>query len=155
WSAPRITRDDPAVAKVYGPGYCGEVMDGPIGNGTFVWPTVERYLSGYDYSPETNHRGIDISGMLGNSIFAVDSGVVVYAGWNDWGYGEVVVIDHGNGWQSLYAHLSTYNVECGSYVYQGDVIAAMGSTGKSSGPHLHFELRSDEFGKVNPWNFLQ
>ncbi len=155
WSAPRITRDDPAVAKVYGPGYCGEVMDGPIGNGTFVWPTIERYLSGYDYSPETNHRGIDISGMLGNAIFAVDSGVVVYAGWNDWGYGEVVVIDHGNGWQSLYAHLSTYNVECGSYVYQGDVIAAMGSTGKSSGPHLHFELRSDEFGKVNPWNFLQ
>jgi LysM repeat protein len=155
WSAPRITRQDPAVAKVFGPGYCGEVMDGPIGTGGFVWPTVERYLSGYDYSPETNHRGIDISGKLGNAIFAVDSGVVVYAGWNDWGYGEVVVIDHGNGWQSLYAHLSTYNVECGSYVYQGDVIAAMGSTGKSSGPHLHFELRSDEFGKVNPWNFLQ
>ncbi|MCJ7621913.1 MAG: LysM peptidoglycan-binding domain-containing protein, partial [Anaerolineaceae bacterium] len=84
WSAPRITRDDPAVAKVYGPGYCGEVMDGPIGNGTFVWPTVDRFLSGYDYSPETNHRGIDIGGVLGNAIFAVDSGVVVYAGWNDW-----------------------------------------------------------------------
>ena len=155
WSAPRITRDNPAVAQVYGPGYCGEVMDGPIGNGTFIWPTTERWLSGYDYSPETNHWGIDVAGMVGNAIFAVDSGVVVYAGWNDWGYGEVVVIDHGNGWQSLYAHLSSYNVDCGTYVYQGDVIAGLGSTGNSSGPHLHFELRSDEHGRVNPWNFLQ
>ena len=155
WSAPRITRDNPAVAQVYGPGYCGEVMDGPIGNGTFIWPSTERWLSGYDYSPETNHWGIDVAGMIGNAIFAVDSGVVVYAGWNDWGYGEVVVIDHGNGWQSLYAHLSSYNVDCGTYVYQGDVIAGLGTTGNSSGPHLHFELRSDEYGRVNPWNFLQ
>ena len=155
WSAPRITRENPAVAKVYGPGYCGEVMEGPIGTGVFIWPTVERWISGYDYSPETNHRAIDIAGHLGNAIWAVDSGVVVYAGWNDWGYGEVIVIDHGNGWQSLYAHLSAYNVECGSYVYQGDVIGSMGSTGRSSGPHLHFELRSDEFGKVDPKNFLQ
>lgn len=155
WSAPRITRENPAVAKVYGPGYCGEVMDGPIGTGVFIWPTVERHISGYDYSPATNHRAIDIGGQLGNAIWAVDTGVVVYAGWNDWGYGEVIVIDHGNGWQSLYAHLSAYNVECGSYVYQGDVIGSMGSTGRSSGPHLHFELRSDEFGKVNPSNFLQ
>ena len=155
WSAPRITRDNPAVAQVYGPGYCGEIMDGPIGYGTFVWPTTERWLSGYDYSPATNHWGIDVAGMIGNAIFAVDSGVVVYAGWNDWGYGEVVVIDHGNGWQSLYAHLSSYNVDCGTYVYQGDVIAGLGSTGNSSGPHLHFELRSDEYGRVNPWNFLQ
>jgi murein DD-endopeptidase MepM/ murein hydrolase activator NlpD len=79
----------------------------------------------------------------------------VYAGENNWGYGIVVVIDHGNGWQSLYAHLSVLNVGCGSYVYQGDVIGYMGSTGRSTGPHLHFELRSDEFGRPNPLNFLQ
>ncbi|NMB86903.1 MAG: peptidoglycan DD-metalloendopeptidase family protein [Chloroflexi bacterium] len=154
WSAPRITREDPSVAKIFGPGYCGEVMDGPIGYGTFIWPSIEKYLSGYDYSPETNHLGIDIAGNIGNAIFAVDNGVVVYAGWNDFGYGNVVVIDHGNGWQSLYAHMDSYNVQCGTYVYQGDVIGVVGSTGNSSGPHLHFELRSDEYGKVNPWNFL-
>ncbi len=155
WSAPRITRDNPAVAKVYGPGYCGEVYEGPIGFGTFVWPTVDHWISGYDYSPSTNHWGVDFGGQLGNAIYAVDNGVVVYAGWNDHGYGNVVVVDHGNGWQSLYAHLNTYSVECGSYVYQGDVIAGLGTTGASSGPHLHFEMRSDEFGRVNPMNFLQ
>ena len=155
WSAPRITRQNPGVAKIFGPGACGTITDGPVGTGTFVWPSVERYLSGFDYSPETNHRGIDVAGKMGNAIFAADSGVVVYAGWNDWGYGNVVVIDHGNGWQTLYAHLSTLNVACGSYVYQGDAIAGMGSTGNSSGPHLHFEMLSDEYGKVNPWNFLQ
>jgi LysM repeat protein len=155
WSAPRITRDDPAVAKTFGPGFCGEIMEGPVGNGTFVWPSVERYLSGYDYSPETNHYGIDIAGSTGYALFSVDAGVVVYAGWNDWGYGNTVVIDHGNGWQSLYAHMDSLNVGCGSFVYQGDVIGALGNTGNSSGPHLHFELRSDLYGKVNPWNFLQ
>ena len=155
WSAPRITRDNPAVAKIMGPGFCGTVTDGPVGNGTFVWPSVERFLSGYDYTPELGHSAIDIGGNTGYGIFAVDNGVIVYAGWNDWGYGNVIVIDHGNGWQSLYAHLDTLNVGCGSYVYQGDAIGGMGSTGNSSGPHLHFELRSDTYGKVNPWNFLQ
>ena len=155
WSAPRITRDNPAVASTFGPGFCGEIMEGPVGSGTFSWPTVERYLSGYDYSPETNHYGIDIAGRTGYALFATDSGVVVYSGWNDWGYGNTVVIDHGNGWQSLYAHLDSMNVACGSFVYQGDVIGALGNTGRSSGAHLHFELRSDLYGKVNPWNFLR
>jgi len=154
WSAPRITRSDPAVAKIFGPGHCEATYEGPIGLGTFIWPTIEKWISGYDYSPSTNHYGIDIAGKVGYAIFAVDDGVVVYAGWNDWGYGNVVVIDHGNGWQSLYAHLSAYNVGCGDYVYQGDVIGALGSTGNSSGPHLHFELRSDEYGRPNPLNFL-
>lgn len=155
WSAPRITRKDPSVAKIFGPGACGPISDGNIGGGTFVWPTTLRYLSGFDFSPETNHYGIDIAGQEGNQIFATDSGVVVYAGWNDFGYGNVIVLDHGNGWQSLYAHLNSLNVACGTSVFQGAVIGAMGSTGKSSGPHLHFELRSDEYGRVNPKNFLQ
>jgi murein DD-endopeptidase MepM/ murein hydrolase activator NlpD len=155
WSAPRITRDNPAVAKIFGAGFCGKVNDGPIGTGTFIWPSTEKYLSGYDFSPETNHWGIDIAGKLGNPVYAADNGVVVYAGWNDWGYGNVVVIDHGNGWQTLYAHLSVVGVQCGAYVYQGSTIAQMGSTGASSGPHLHFEMLSDKYGRANPWNFLQ
>lgn len=155
WSAPRITRANPSVAKIFGPGACGEVMDGPIGTGTFIWPSVEKYLSGFDYSPETNHWGIDIAGKMGFAIFAADDGVVVYSGWNDWGYGNVIVVDHGNGWQTLYAHLDYMNVGCGGYVYSGTIIGGMGSTGNSSGPHLHFEMRHDEYGRVNPWNFLQ
>ncbi len=155
WSAPiGVTREDPAVARVLGPGACGPVQGGAIGFGSFIWPTNKHYLSGYDYSPATNHRGIDIAGNLGEAIYAVDAGVIVYAGWNDWGYGYMVMIDHGNGWQSLYAHMSALNVVCGQSVGQGEVIGAIGSTGNSSGPHLHFELMHTQYGKVNPWDFL-
>jgi hypothetical protein len=153
WSAPRITRSDPAVAKVLGPGFCGTIGDGAVGIGTFIWPTPQHYVSGYNYSPETNHAAIDIGGYVGEAIYATDNGVVVYAGWNDHGYGSMIVVDHG-GWQSLYAHLSAISVACGQSVFQGDVIGALGSTGNSSGPHLHFELRSDEYGRVDPNQFL-
>lgn len=153
WSAPRITRRDPAAAKILGPGYCGTVTDGAIGQGTFVWPSTNHFLSGYDYSPATNHYGIDVDGDMGSPIYAVDGGVVVYSGWNDYGYGNVVVVDHGTGWQSLYAHLDQIHVACGASVYQGQLIALMGSTGRSTGPHLHFELRTDH-AYVNPWDYL-
>lgn len=154
WRTPRISREEPATAKHLGPGACSASYDGVTGSLTFVWPSTERYLSGFDYSPETNHFGIDIAGRTGNPIYAADHGVVVYAGWNDYGYGEMIVIDHGSGWQTLYAHLSQVNVFCGQEVYQGETIGLMGNTGKSSGPHLHFEMRSDDYGRVNPWNFL-
>lgn len=155
WSAPiGVTREDPAVARILGPGSCGPVQGGAVGFGSFIWPTNKHYLSGYDYSPETNHRGIDIAGNEGEALYAVDAGVIVYAGWNNWGYGYMVMIDHGNGWQSLYAHMSAINVVCGQSVGQGEVIGAIGSTGNSSGPHLHFELMHSQYGKVNPWDFL-
>jgi hypothetical protein len=154
FSLPRIGRSEPSTALYLGPGACSGPVDGISGTLNFIWPTTERYLSGYDYSPETNHFGIDIGGVQGNPIYASDSGVVVYAGWNDYGYGEMIVIDHGFGWQTLYAHLSQVNVSCGQEVFKGDTIALMGSTGISTGPHLHFEMRSDEFGRVNPWDFL-
>lgn len=150
---PRIPRDNPAVARTYGPGHCGSVLDGAIGTATFVWPTTATYLSGYDYSPASNHYGIDIAGDTGNPIFATDSGVVVYSGWSNFGYGYLAVIDHGNGWQSLYGHLSSLYVGCGQSVFQGTSIGAMGSTGNSSGPHLHFELMYST-AKVNPWNYV-
>lgn len=153
WGPPAVTRDNPAVAAYYGAGSCGAIYEGAVGNGTFVWPTVLKYLSGFDYTPPT-HNGIDIAGAEGNAIFAVDSGVVVYAGWSDYGYGFLLVIDHGNGWQSAYAHLSSIAVTCGQSVTQGEVVAGLGTTGNSSGPHLHFELNSSGYGKVNPWDFL-
>ncbi len=154
WSAPRITRDNPGVAKVIGQGACGVVPDGAVGTGTFIWPSSNHFLSGYDYSPSANHYGIDIAGKLGEPIWAADHGVVVYAGWNNFGYGNIVVIDHGNGWQTLYAHMDVVSVYCGQSVYQGSTIGTIGTTGKSSGPHLHFEMMHDTYGKVNPWDFL-
>ncbi len=155
WSAPiGVTRDNPAAARQMGPGSCGTVQDGAVGFGSFVWPAAKHYLSGFDYSPETNHRGIDIAGSPTEGAYAADSGVIVYAGWNDWGYGNMIVIDHGNGWQTLYAHLETINVVCGMSVGQGAMIGLIGSTGRSSGPHLHFEMMHTEYGKVNPWFYL-
>lgn len=153
WSAPAIPRDNPGVAKVLGPGACSTIVDGAVGIGAFIWPSNNHFLSGFDYSPATNHSGIDIDGDLGDAIYAADNGVVVYAGWNNWGYGNVVVINHGNGWQTLYAHLSAYNVSCGQSLWQGTVIGAFGNTGKSSGPHLHFEMMYNGT-KVNPRDYL-
>jgi len=153
WGPPAISRSNPAAAAYYGSGYCGEVYEGAIGIGAFIWPTPATYLSGYDYSPSI-HPGIDIAGAEGNAIFASDSGVVVFAGWSEFGYGYLIVLDHGNGWQTAYAHLSSVGVYCGQSIGRGNVIGALGNTGNSSGPHLHFEMRSDIYGKVNPWDFV-
>ncbi|MBN2386733.1 MAG: M23 family metallopeptidase [Anaerolineales bacterium] len=155
WSAPiGVTRENPAVARVMGAGACSPVSGGAIGYGVFIWPTNSHFLSGYDYSPDTNHYGIDLHGTLGEGVYASDAGVIVYAGWNDYGYGNLILIDHGNNFQTLYAHLNGINVVCGESVGQGQVIGSLGSTGNSSGPHLHFEIMSSQYGKVNPWNFL-
>lgn len=153
WGPPAITRSNPASAAYYGAGHCGAVYEGAIGTGTFVWPTPGRQISGYHYNPPV-HSAIDIGGYVGDSIYAVDNGVVVYAGWSDYGYGYLIVIDHGNGWQSAYAHLSAVGVSCGQSVFQGSLIGGLGSTGNSSGPHLHFELVYNG-SKLNPLNFLQ
>jgi Peptidase family M23/LysM domain len=155
WATPRITRSNPGVAISIGPGYCKSVGDGAIGSGSFGWPANSHYLSGYDYSPATNHRGIDIDGNTGDPVYASDHGVVVYSGWNNGGYGNVIVIDHGNGWQTIYAHLDAVISGCGASVYRGGQIGTIGNTGNSFGSHLHFEMYSDDYGKVNPWNFLQ
>jgi murein DD-endopeptidase MepM/ murein hydrolase activator NlpD len=126
-----------------------------VGYGTFIFPTVEHWLSGTDYRPDIGHYGVDFAGSQGNAIYATDAGVVVYSGWNTWGYGNMVVIDHGNGWQSLYAHMVTPPpVSCGQSVGQGDVIGYVGMTGgTSTGPHLHFEL-SYKGSPVNPHTVL-
>jgi murein DD-endopeptidase MepM/ murein hydrolase activator NlpD len=152
WGPPAISRTNPAAARYYGPGYCGTIYEGAIGTSTFVWPAGAHTISGYNYNPGV-HPAIDIAGGEGSPAYATDSGVVVYAGWSNYGYGNLIVIDHGNGWQSAYAHLSAYSVTCGQSVFQGGLIGAIGNTGNSYGSHLHFEL---VYGgaKLNPLDFL-
>ncbi len=154
WSAPDIPRDNPGVAKVLGPGACESVANGAVGNGTFIWPANNHFLSGFDYNPSANHPGIDIDGEEGDPVYAADGGVIVYAGWNNWGYGNTIVVNHGNGWQTLYAHLSAYYVGCGQSVAQGGVMGTIGSTGNSTGSHLHFEMMLSGT-KVNPHDYLK
>ena len=154
WSAPLgVTREDPALARVLGPGACDPISGGAVGFGNFVWPTNKHYLSGFDYSPKSNHWGIDIAGSEGEGVYATDAGVVVYSGWNNYGYGNMIMIDHGNGFQSLYAHLSALYRFCGQSVGQGEGVGAIGSTGRSSGAHLHFEIMTATY-KINPWDVL-
>ena len=129
----------------------GAVVGGLVGSGQFIWPAPKHFLSGNPYAGW--HPGIDIAAKVGDPVYASDSGVVIYAGWNSWGYGNLVVIDHGNGWQTYYAHNSEIYVGCGQSVYQGSVIAGAGSTGRSTGPHVHFETRFN--GTIpNPFNML-
>ncbi|MCJ7696499.1 MAG: LysM peptidoglycan-binding domain-containing M23 family metallopeptidase, partial [Anaerolineaceae bacterium] len=150
-----VARTNEAAGNSYlGPGACSGTIYGAVGTGSYVFPTDSHALSGYDYNPPV-HNGLDFEGRSGFNIYAVDTGVIVYSGWSDRGYGNLVVVDHDDGVQSMYAHLLDGSfLPCGSNVYQGEVIGLMGSTGKSTGPHLHFELR---FGgsAVNPWYYLQ
>jgi murein DD-endopeptidase MepM/ murein hydrolase activator NlpD len=123
-----------------------------FGTGTFVWPAATRLISGNNYW--SGHLGLDIGTAMGAPIYAADSGVVVYSGGIDGGYGLMVMIDHGNGFHTLYAHLSSILVRCGQNVSQGQTIAMSGSTGNSTGPHLHFELRyMGAF--VNPSDYMR
>jgi murein DD-endopeptidase MepM/ murein hydrolase activator NlpD len=138
WVVPTIPRGPAGVNSTI-PGACDTSAGGAYGTGTFMWPTNNRKISGNDYW--SGHLAIDIGAMTGDNVYASDSGVVVYAGGISGGYGNMVMIDHGNGYQTLYAHLSVISVRCGASVYQGSVIGAAGSTGNSTGPHLHFEVR--------------
>jgi murein DD-endopeptidase MepM/ murein hydrolase activator NlpD len=138
WVVPTIPRG-PAGVNSSIPGACDTSAGGAYGSGVFIWPANNRFISGNDYW--SGHLAIDIGAMTGDSVFAADSGVVVYAGGISGGYGNMIMIDHGNGYQTLYAHLSSINTRCGASVYQGNVIGYAGSTGNSTGPHLHFEVR--------------
>lgn len=128
------------------------------GSGTFIWPCNGPITSplGYRTHPifgtTIYHAGMDIGVDYGTPIHAADSGTVILAGWFG-GYGNAVIIDHGNGLQTLYGHNSSVNVSEGQTVSQGDVIAYAGSTGYSTGPHCHFEVR--ENGEVvDPMGYL-
>ncbi len=152
WIVPLpYTSGSGATRVIAGPGGCASTSYAYIGSGSFIFPTGNTSLSGFDFS--SYHLAIDLTAWTGDPIYAADYGTVVYAGWNDSGYGNVVVIDHGNGYETLYAHLSQVYVYCGQGVYQGQVIGAAGDTGRSYGSHLHFEVRLNG-GFVNPWSVL-
>jgi murein DD-endopeptidase MepM/ murein hydrolase activator NlpD len=152
WLVPTIARSNSGVSKsVLGPGACEGNYTGAYGSGAFAWPTSSHVLSGNDYW--SGHLGIDIAGSVGDGVFASDAGVIVFSGWSNGGYGYMIMIDHGNGYQTLYGHLSAVNAGCGQSVYSGTYIGALGSTGNSTGPHLHFEVRY-LIGFINPWYVL-
>lgn len=125
------------------------------GSGRFYWPCKSRYITspfGWRTHPIYGrvkfHTGIDIAASYGSPIYAADSGVVIYSGWYG-GYGKTVIIDHGGGYSTLYGHCSALYVRKGQRVSQRQKIAAIGSTGISTGPHLHFEVRQNGT-PVNP-----
>jgi len=115
-----------------------------------AWPTVGARITQYF---SWAHHAVDIANKIGTPIYAADAGVVEIAGWGT-GYGNQIVIDHGAGRKSRYAHLSKFYVSKGDVVKKGEAIAAMGSTGQSTGPHLHFEYIINGI-KYNPLNYLK
>jgi murein DD-endopeptidase MepM/ murein hydrolase activator NlpD len=106
----------------------------------FIWPVNGAVVSGFGWRGGRMHEGIDITASSGTPIWAAAAGTVIWASWRG-GYGNCVVVDHGNGLATLYAHASSILVGVGQPVDQGETIALVGSTGNSSGPHLHFEVR--------------
>ncbi len=117
--------------------------------GYFVWPTggrVSQYSNAY-------HIALDIAAPMGTPIYASAGGTIVYSGWDNSGYGYTILLDHGNGWRTRYAHLSGMYFEVNDRVSQGELIALMGSTGRSTGPHLHFEILYKGW-RYNPLDYL-
>lgn len=118
--------------------------------GNFVWPGFGRITQGYRWY----HPAIDIANRDGGAILAADAGTITVAGWSSAGYGNHVIIDHGNGYTTLYAHLSSLSVVTGQRVARGATLGQMGSTGRSTGTHLHFEIHGPA-GKVDPLGYLK
>ncbi len=120
--------------------------------GTFKYPCSGRISDRFG-ARGGNHYGIDIANSAGTSVKASDGGVVTYSGWSNGGYGNLVIIDHQNGYQTYYGHNSRTTVSVGQMVAQGEEIAKMGSTGRSTGNHCHFEVRVNGVPQ-NPFNYL-
>ena len=136
------------------------VGNGPsLGDGTFIWPVQGQITSpfGYRTDPVTGgsafHAGIDIGASCGTPIKAAGTGNVISAGFNTGGYGNMTLINHGGGKSTLYGHQSAIAVSAGQSVTQGQVIGYVGSTGKSTGCHLHFEVRVNG-NPVDPRGYL-
>ena len=123
-----------------------------MGSGSFIMPTKGVITSGFGARWGRNHNGIDIAAPIGSSINASDSGVVIFAGYKG-SYGNLVKIDHKNGYVTYYAHCSEILVSEGEAVSQGQLIAKVGSTGNSTGPHCHFEVQTDGVAQ-NPLNYV-
>jgi murein DD-endopeptidase MepM/ murein hydrolase activator NlpD len=134
-----------------------DAQSGSTGTGApsaagFIWPVNGTVVSGFGMRWGRLHEGIDIAASTGTPIWAAAAGTVIHAGWLG-GYGNLVVVDHGNGLATAYAHASAILVGVGQTVAQGEVISLVGSTGNSSGPHLHFEVRVNGIA-VDPLLYL-
>lgn len=125
------------------------VIAGAAGSGNFIWPTTGSISQYFVYY----HPALDISNRAYPPVIASDGGTVSFTGCYTWGYGCHVIIDHGNGFTTLYAHLSAINVNPGQNVSQGQNIGTLGNTGRSTGPHLHFEIRRSGVAQ-NPLGYL-
>lgn len=127
---------------------------GRPGSGSFIWPVAgePHTISGNNYS--AGHLAVDMTGLEGDVVLAADHGMVTFAGWSEYGYGNMVQIDHGNGYVTLYAHLTAVFVKMCQPVAQGSQIGTVGNTGNSFGAHLHFEIRSNG-ASVNPLGYVQ
>lgn len=118
----------------------------------FLWPARGVLRSRFGWRYRQHHDGIDIAAPYGTPVYAAKAGRVIFAGWY-YGYGRAVIVDHGDGLTTLYGHASKLLVRVGATVDGGEVIARVGSTGRSTGPHLHFEIRVN--GRpVNPLKYL-
>lgn len=141
WTPPPLyPRPGPAGLSY---GICrGAAVSGPGGSGSFSYPTGSPRVSGWRFHDPRNptHIGLDYACRTGDPLYAADNGVVTIAGWNG-GYGILIEINHGNGFVTRYGHFSELAVGCGQSVYQGSLLGYCGSTGWSSGAHLHFEIR--------------
>ena len=141
--------EKPVVQKVQY-GYSGATpTTSTRGTGQWQWP-VAGYITQEFWS---GHRAIDIGTRTGNAVWAADAGYVVFIGWDPYGYGNHIIVNHGNGFETLYAHLSAVLVRSGQSVRRGQVLGLAGSTGRSTGPHLHFEVRYLGVQR-NPLNYL-
>lgn len=143
-----IEPEQPKYAAL-APRYANAIA-GIRGSSNFIWPTT----GGITQYPTWYHMAFDVASNGGPAIIAADTGTVTYAGCINWGYGCHVVVDHGNGYQTLYGHMSVISVSAGQAVNQGQQLGVMGSSGNSSGPHLHFEIRQGGV-LLNPQNFLK
>lgn len=136
---------EPASQQIF-----AQVISGVKGSSSFIWPTT-GIITQY---PIWYHMALDIANPSMPPIIAADTGTVIYAGWDNTGYGNMVMIDHGNGYRSLYGHMSQILVARGQAVNKGQQIGVMGTTGRSSGTHLHFEIRAGNT-LLNPLGFLK
>ena len=120
----------------------------------FIWPADGVFTSGFGWRWGRIHQGIDIAAPIGTPILAAAGGVVEYAGWSDGGYGNMVDLRHPDGTITRYGHMNAVLVKDGQTVAQGQTIGEMGSTGFSTGPHLHFEIRPNGGSAIDPMVFL-
>ena len=117
-----------------------------------LWPLNGRITSMYGWRRGRHHDGIDIAAPMGKPIVAAANGTVIFSGWRS-GYGRMVVVQHNRWLKTVYGHTSRNYVRRGQNIKQGDIIALVGNTGRSTGPHLHFEVRTGQ-GAQDPMRYL-